>query len=140
LLVTDPETSRDAVSAAGGELVELDQLVSISDFVSLHLPLTDQTRDLVDRRRLALFKQTAVLINVSRGGLVDEEALADALRTESVGAAAIDTTLREPISVDDPLLDAPNLLLSPHVAWLSDGAKADLQLLAARQLAHLLEP
>jgi glycerate dehydrogenase len=107
---------------------ELDALVAEADALTLHVPLTPQTRSLIDARRLALMKPTAVLVNTGRGALVDPAALAQALRAGQIAGAAIDVLEVEPPPADHPLLagDVPNLLLTPHVAWASESAQANL--------------
>ena len=98
----------------------LDELLRWSDIVSIHAPLNDRTRGLVGARELALMKPSALLINVARGGIVDEQALADALDNKRLAGAGIDVFSREPMSPDNPLLrvtDPDRLLLSPHTAW-----------------------
>ena len=98
----------------------LDELLRWSDIVSIHAPLNDRTRGLVGARELALMKPSALLINVARGGIVDEQALADALDNKRLAGAGIDVFSREPMSPDNPLLrvtDPDRPLLSPHTAW-----------------------
>ena len=99
----------------------LDQLLSQSDIISLHCPLTEDTRDLIGRRELALMKQEALLINTARGGIIDEEALAEALKQNRLGGAGIDVLAVEPPKAGNPLLqpDIPNLIVTPHTAWAS---------------------
>jgi phosphoglycerate dehydrogenase-like enzyme len=97
----------------------LEALLAASDVVTLHLPLTPSSRGLIGAPQLALMKPGATLINVSRGGLVDESALVDALRSGHLGAAGLDVLEREPPPPDSPILSAPNVLLSPHFAWHS---------------------
>ncbi|WP_020411920.1 D-2-hydroxyacid dehydrogenase [Microbulbifer variabilis] len=101
--------------------VPLAQLQSESDVLSLHCPLTEQTEKLIDRTFIAAMKPGALLINTARGGLVDEEALADALRSGKLGGAALDVLSEEPPPASHPLLDndIPNLILTPHNAWIS---------------------
>jgi phosphoglycerate dehydrogenase-like enzyme len=96
---------------------DLPELLSASDIVSLHLPLTDDTLGLVDARALARMKPDAVLVNTSRGPIVDEDALADALRTRRLAAAGLDVFAVEPVAADNPLLGLDNVVLSPHVTW-----------------------
>lgn len=100
-------------------LDSLEVLLSESDVVSLHVPLTESTRGLIDARRLSSMRQGTILINVSRGPLVDETALADALVSGHLGGAGLDVFTNEPLSDDSPLLAAPNALLSPHMAAYS---------------------
>lgn len=110
------------------EVLPLDQLLACSDVVSLHLPLNDQTRNLIGARELASMKKTALLINTARGGLVDEQALADALKRGAIGGAGFDVLSKEPPVADNPLLQLrlPNFILTPHVAWASAGAMQTL--------------
>ena len=94
--------------------------------VSLHCPLLPETRELVNRERLALMKPTAILINTSRGPLVDEQALADALNNEQIFAAGLDVLAVEPARADNPLLRARNCFITPHIAWASGEARVRL--------------
>lgn len=95
----------------------LPDLLSESDVVSLHLPLTDKTAGMLDRAALALMKPDAVLVNTSRGGVIDEEALVEALRTGGLAAAGLDVFAVEPVAPDNPLLGLDNVVLTPHVTW-----------------------
>jgi D-3-phosphoglycerate dehydrogenase / 2-oxoglutarate reductase len=120
---------------AGVELVGLDTLLRRADVVSLHVPLTPETRHMIDVSRM---KPGALLINIGRGGLVDEDALAAALRSGHLAGAALDVTEVEPLPLASPLLDAPNLLLTPHVAWVSDVALEDLRRFTAEAALRLM--
>jgi phosphoglycerate dehydrogenase-like enzyme len=95
----------------------LPDLLAASDIVSLHLPLTDATAGMLDRAALDRMKPEAVLVNTSRGAVVDEDALVDALRTGGLAAAGLDVFAAEPLSADNPLLRLDNVVLTPHVAW-----------------------
>jgi glycerate dehydrogenase len=101
-----------------------DEVLAQSDVISLHAPLTPDTRNLIGSKELKKMKPTAVLINTSRGGLVDEQALAEALKQGVIGGAGFDVLTKEPPKDGNPLLDLrlPNFILTPHVAWASDGA------------------
>jgi phosphoglycerate dehydrogenase-like enzyme len=103
----------------GATYVELDELLATADYVTLHTPLVDATRGLIDARRLALFKPTAFLINTARGAIVDQQALTHALNTGVLAGAGIDVFDPEPPAADFPLLRAANVLLSPHVAGVT---------------------
>jgi D-3-phosphoglycerate dehydrogenase len=105
---------------------ELPDLLSASHVVTLHLPLTAQTRHVIGTREIAALPAGAVLVNVSRGGLIDEAALADALSSGHLSGAALDVFETEPLPADSPLRAAPNLILSPHVAWYSSSSGARL--------------
>jgi glycerate dehydrogenase len=124
-------------SKAEAGLVPLDELLKRSDIVSLHCPLTDATRGLIDARSLALMKQDAILINTARGALIDESALAEALRAGKIGGAGIDVLSEEPPRGGNILLDLdlPNLIVTPHIAWASEPAQQRL----AEQLTGNLE-
>ncbi len=116
--------SRAAGDARPGRIA-LDDLLSASDVVSLHCPLTPATRGLIGMRELALMRRDALLINTARGGLIDGRALADALKAGRLGGAGIDVLPQEPPVDEEPLLDPtiPNLLLTPHVAWAAREAR-----------------
>ncbi|MDQ2991055.1 MAG: D-2-hydroxyacid dehydrogenase [Pseudomonadota bacterium] len=120
--------SRSAVADPDVTVLPLDELLATSDVVSLHLPLTEQTRNMIGARELATMKRTALLINTARGGLVDEAALAQALRDGVIGGAGFDVLSKEPPVPENPLLalHQPNFILTPHVAWASAGAMQTL--------------
>ncbi|ADB48554.1 C-terminal binding protein [Conexibacter woesei] len=139
VLVHDPHVPAERVEAAGHVAVTLDEALERADVVSLHVPLTPQTRHLLDAPALARMRPGSALVNTCRGGLVDETALADALRSGQLGAAALDVFESEPLPADSPLRDAPNLLLSPHAAWYSPIALLELEERAAQQVADFLD-
>ncbi|MHC1702017.1 MAG: D-2-hydroxyacid dehydrogenase [Humidesulfovibrio sp.] len=116
----------------------LDELFAQSDVVSLHCPLTADNENMVDARLLSLMKPTARLVNTARGQLVDEAALAAALASGRLAGAALDVVRVEPIRVDNPLLAAPNCLITPHVAWASVEARTRLMAGVAANLAAFL--
>jgi D-3-phosphoglycerate dehydrogenase len=101
---------------------ELDELLRRSDVLSVHVPLTAQTRGLIGHRELSLLPAGAVVVNVSRGGIVDEPALAGLLGTGHLGGAGLDVFTAEPLPATSPLLSAPNTILTPHCAAISDRA------------------
>ena len=110
------------------KVLPLAELLRTCDIVSLHLPLNDQTRNMIGVAELATMKRTALLINTARGGLVDEAALAAALRDGVIGGAGFDVLSKEPPTAGNPLLELnlPNFILTPHVAWASAGAMQTL--------------
>jgi glycerate dehydrogenase len=114
------------VAAPNVRFVELDELFRQSDVVSLHCPLTPETQRLVNADRLAMMKPSAYLINTSRGPLIDEQALADALHAGQIAGAGIDVLSSEPPPADHPLLGAPNCCITPHIAWATRAARARL--------------
>lgn len=114
-------TARAPRHDALGEWRTLDALLAEADVVSLHLPLVQETTSLIDAAVLARMKPHAVLINTARGGLVDQPALVDALRSGRLAAAGLDVLAREPPDFADPLFGLPNVVLAPHIAWLTTG-------------------
>lgn len=122
----------------GVEPVALDDLLARSDVVTLHIPLTAETAGLLDASRLARMKPGAILINTARGGIVDESALAQALRSGALGGAAIDVFDQEPLPAGSPLADAPNLILTPHIAGLTREANERVSSLVAQRVAQAL--
>lgn len=104
---------------AAPDSVPLDELLRRSDFISLHCPLTPETRHLIDSRELDMMKPNALLINTSRGGVIDEAALTEALEQGRIGGAALDVTECEPLRLDNRLLQLPNVIITPHIAAFS---------------------
>ena len=119
--------------------VPLDGVLERSDFVSLHVPLTPETRHLIDAGALALMRPTALLVNTARGGVVDQDALREALHAGTIGGAALDVTDPEPLPPDHPLLDAPNLLVVPHVGSATVHTRARMAAMAVDNLLAALD-
>jgi lactate dehydrogenase-like 2-hydroxyacid dehydrogenase len=124
----------DAEEAVGASFVPLPELLERSDFVSLHVNLTDDTRGLISTDALRRMKATAVLVNTSRGPVVDPRALHLALRDSEIFAAALDVTDPEPIPPDDPLLSLENCLVVPHIASASRATRGKMAEMAAANL------
>lgn len=116
----------------------LDQLFSQADVVSLHCPLNNENEGMVNRRTLSLMQPRALLLNTSRGGLVVERDLAEALNSGSIAGAALDVAAREPIPADSPLLGAKNCIVTPHVAWATLAARQRLMAATAANIAAFL--
>jgi glyoxylate reductase len=117
---------------------DLDQLLREADFVSLHVPLTSETRHLIGERELSLMKPTAILVNTARGSVVDQRALYRALRKGRITAAALDVTEVEPIPMNDPLLTLDNVIIAPHIASASVATRARMASVAADNLLAAL--
>jgi glycerate dehydrogenase len=131
-------TPRASDLPADVQLVDLDTLFRESDVVSLHCPLTEQTQKMIHRDRLALMKPNAYLINTSRGPLVDEQALADALNAGQIAGAGLDVLSVEPPLQDNPLLTAKNCYVTPHIGWASREARQRLMHIAVENVAAFL--
>jgi D-3-phosphoglycerate dehydrogenase len=121
------------------KLVSLDEVIKTSDFISLHAPLTNQTHKLFGRAQFESMKSTAYLINCARGGLVDTEALYDALVKGQIAGAALDVTDPEPLPADHKILTLPNVIVTCHTAANSDESYIDCQTHAAREVARVLQ-
>ena len=113
---------------------DLKDLLSASDFISLHVPLTPATDKLIGRTEFQLMKKTAVFINTARGGIVDQEALYEALSSGRIFAAGLDVTAIEPIPPDDPLLKLNNVIITPHIGSASFQTRRRMALMAAENL------
>ena len=123
-----------AAAEVGASYVDLDRLLAESDFVSLHCPLTAETRHLIDAGRLRQMKRTAVLINTARGEVVDQDALVEALRQGTIAYAGLDVTTPEPLPADSPLLALPNVTVLPHIGSASIAARERMAMMAAENL------
>ena len=135
----DPFVSAETMAAEGVEKVELAGLFARADLLSLHLPLTPETKHFVSSARLATMKRTAIVVNTARGPLVDTVALAAALHAGTIAGAGIDVFETEPFPADHPLRAAPNALLTSHVAWYSESSIPRLQRLAAEEAVRGLK-
>jgi glyoxylate reductase len=129
---------REAESDLGLEFVELEQLLKESDFVSLHVFLSPQTRHLIGERELALMKPTAVLVNTTRGPVVDQRALYRALKERRIAAAGLDVAEEEPIPLDDPLLTLDNVTITPHVGSASVATRGKMAAMAVENVLATL--
>ena len=133
-LLVNTRGPSDEVAALGGEQASLDELLRASDFVSLHVPLNDETHHLIGARELQAMKPSAILINTARGGVVDPAALYAALRDGEILAAGLDVTEPEPIALDDPLLSLDNCLVVPHIASASVATRTKMAEMAVDNL------
>ncbi len=134
ILFYDRNPSADAAKAFHATWVPFEQLLAEADFVTIHTSLNDETQHMFGAEQFRRMKPTAILVNTSRGPVVDQAALAAALRARTIAAAAIDVTESEPIPSDDPLLALDNLLITPHIASASIQARAKMALMAAENL------
>jgi glyoxylate reductase len=134
LIAHSPHCPPDEAAALGVELVSLEQLLRDSDYVSVHTPLNERTRHLINQETLAQMKPSAILINTARGGVVDQGALYAALQAGRLRGAGLDVTDPEPISLDDPLLTLPNVVIVPHIGSASQRTRDRMARMAADNL------
>jgi D-3-phosphoglycerate dehydrogenase len=127
------------VTALGGRFVALDELFAESDFVTLHCPFNQETRHMIGAPQLARMKKSAYLVNLARGGVVDEEALDQCLREKRIAGAAIDVLEAEPPRKDHPLLKLDNVLLTPHIGGSTHEATRRGEWGAAEEVVRVLE-
>lgn len=139
VLVHDPYLKPEAAAEAGVELRDLDALLAESDYVSVHAPSNQETFHLLDARRLALMKPTAVLVNTARGPVIDEAALAAALKKGRPAAAGLDVYEQEPLPAGSPLRALPNVVLTDHAGWYSEESIEELQRETALAAAAVLK-
>jgi lactate dehydrogenase-like 2-hydroxyacid dehydrogenase len=134
LIYHDPSTDPDVAQQMGAEPRSFEEVLTESDFLSLHVPLTPRTHHLIDAQALRRMKPTAVLINTARGPVVDQRALYEALASRQIAYAALDVTDPEPIAPDDPLLALDNCLIVPHIASSSVETRTRMAVMAAENL------
>ncbi|ECE0504570.1 C-terminal binding protein [Salmonella enterica subsp. enterica] len=139
ILVVDPLLTDELASQAGVTRVNLDTLCREADFISLHAPLTPDTHHLIGETELAKMKPSAVLVNTSRGGLIDEQALINALLQQRIFAAGLDVFESEPLSAKSPLLQMENTLCTDHTAWFTEESVVELQSKAAHEVRRAFE-
>jgi D-3-phosphoglycerate dehydrogenase len=138
VVVSDPYADGDVVRADGHEVVELPELLELSDVVTLHAPLNDETHHMMNQSTFALMRPGATVVNTCRGGLIDEAALAEALESSHVGLALLDVYDSEPLAANSALRALPNTILTPHSAWFSPESLIDLPVHAARNIVAFL--
>ncbi|MFO0580644.1 MAG: phosphoglycerate dehydrogenase [Anaeromyxobacter sp.] len=138
IVAYDPFISAEAAAKLGAELLKLDELWGRADVVSLHVPLTEQTKNLVNASTLAQMRKGALLVNCARGGIVDEKALADALASGHLGGAALDVFEKEPPAPDHPLFAIDTFVCTPHLGASTEEAQSAVAIAIAEQLAAYL--
>jgi D-3-phosphoglycerate dehydrogenase / 2-oxoglutarate reductase len=138
-VVYDPYIPESHVTALGGRWLSLDELLAESDFVTIHCPLNDETERMIAARELALIKPSAYLINAARGGIIDEQALLEALREKKIAGAALDVIESEPPPNSHPLFKLANVLWTPHLGALTVEASARGEWGAAQEVIRVLE-
>ncbi|MGO8685754.1 MAG: phosphoglycerate dehydrogenase [Candidatus Dormibacteria bacterium] len=138
VIANDPLVTAERAEQVGAELVDFDTLLGQSDFLSVHVPANDKTRGVIGAAELTRMKPGARLVNVARGGIIDEQALADAVRSGHIATAAIDVYTKEPPLPENPLLDVPQLLLTPHLGASTTEAQLNVATDVADQIVQYL--
>ena len=138
VLVYDPYVDAAAMEKLGVQVVDLETVLRKSDYISLHSPLTDETRHLINAETLAMMKPTAYLVNAARGALVDEDALLAAVQGGQIAGAALDVLNVEPVAPDHPFLEEERILLTPHAGWYSEESKIDVRVQGAKEVVRVL--
>jgi D-3-phosphoglycerate dehydrogenase / 2-oxoglutarate reductase len=128
------EVPQDTLSALRIRMVDLDTLFASSDFITLHVPLTTETRRMVDQRRLSLMKKSAFIINTSRGEVIDEAALYNVLKAGEIGGAALDVFEKEPPSPDSPIVTAPRTITTQHIGGQTEDAQRSAVTIAGAKI------
>jgi len=139
VIVYDPFLNAEAAERLGVRAVDLETLARESDYITLHTPLIDATRHMINADFLSKVKPTAYLINAARGPLVDEAALLNAVRNGQLAGAALDVLSTEPAGSDNPLLHEERILITPHSAWYSEEAKIEMRTRAAEEVVRVLQ-
>lgn len=138
VIAYDPYLTEDALAADGVRKADLETMLREADYLSLHAPLTDSTREILNATTLALMKPTAYIINTARGGLINETALLEAVQSGTIAGAALDVLQKEPVAPDSPLLTERRILLTPHAAWYSEEANEDVRVKGAEDVVRVL--
>jgi D-3-phosphoglycerate dehydrogenase len=138
VIAYDPYVSHEMMEKLGAKPTNLDNLLKISDIISIHVPLTKETKQLIGKKELASMKDSIVLVNTSRGSVMDQEALITSLRNGRIAAAGLDVLTKEPPSSDDPLLKLENVIVTPHIGWYSEQSSSRLQENVALEAVRIL--
>ncbi|MFA6850193.1 MAG: C-terminal binding protein [Selenomonadaceae bacterium] len=138
ILIYDPYLRQSDVDSFGATLLPLQEVLKKADMLSVHVPLTKDTYHLIGEKEFALMKKHAVIVNTSRGQLIDEEALYKALKSKQLAGAGLDVMTNEPIEKESKLLGLPNVIITPHVAWYSEEAEKELKRKAAHGVVTIL--
>lgn len=138
ILAYDPFVSEEEMKACGVEKASLEDICQRADYISVHIPLNDSTRHIIGKKELGLMKQGAALVNTSRGGLIDEDALYEALKSGKLSGAGLDVYETEPLPKEHPLLTLENVIATSHCAWYTETAITTLQRKVAEEVVNVL--
>lgn len=138
IVACDPYVPEEAFREYGVEKVDFETIIKESDIITIHMPLTNETRHMIGEKELRSMKRAAILVNVSRGGIIDEKALCKALRERWIAGAGLDVLEEEPPAKDNPLLRLDNVIITPHMAWYSNRSLDEIRRKAAEEVARAL--
>lgn len=138
IVACDPYVPGEAFREYGVEKVDFETIIKESDIITIHIPLTNETRHMIGEKELRSMKREAILVNVSRGGIIDEKALCKALRERWIAGAGLDVLEEEPPAKDNPLLRLDNVIITPHMAWYSNRSLDEIRRKAAEEVARAL--
>jgi D-3-phosphoglycerate dehydrogenase len=139
ILVYDPYVDEKTISGQGAKKADWETAIKNADYISIHMPLNDKTRGIINSKTFAMMKTTAILINTSRGPVIDEDALIKALRKGQINSAGLDVHVKEPLDPDSPLMSIKNCVLTDHVGWYSEESLVDLKRKAAENVRDVLK-
>ena len=139
LVACDPYIPVDVFTTYHATPVDLQTLLKRSDVVTIHVPLNKETKNMISTKELQLMKKKAILINAARGGIVDENALAEALKKKEIAGAGLDVLEHEPVQKENPLLRFSNVIITPHMGWYSEDTVEEVQRIAAEQVLQCLQ-
>jgi len=138
ILIYDPYIDAETIRSIGAEKVELKEALGSGDFISIHMPLNNETRCIINASSFAMMKQTAIIINTSRGAIIDEKALIDALINGQINSAGLDVHIKEPLDKDNPLMKIKNCILTNHIGWYSEESMRELKRKVAENIKAVL--
>jgi D-3-phosphoglycerate dehydrogenase len=138
ILIYDPYIDAETIKSMGAKKVEWEEALSKADFISVHMPLNDKTRGIIDASAFKMMKPTAIIVNTSRGPVIDEKALIDALTGKQINSAGLDVHCKEPLDKDNPLMKIQNCVLTDHVGWYSEEAMSELKRKVAENIKDVL--
>jgi len=138
ILIYDPFIDAETIKSLGAEKVEWDEALKNADYISVHIPMNDKTRGIINASAFSLMKPTAIIVNTSRGPVIDEKALIDALTKGQINSAGLDVHCKEPLDKDSPFMRIENCVLTDHVGWYSEEAMSELKRKVAENVKDVL--
>jgi len=139
ILVYDPYVDEKTISSEGAKKVDWETALKSADYISVHMPLNDKTKGIINEKAFSIMKRTAILINTSRGPIIDENALIKALKEGQINSAGLDVHTKEPLRPDSPFMDIENCVLTDHTGWYSEESIKELKRKAAENIRNVLK-